>query len=59
MTTVAEICVELVCIGRPHALDPRNHISVPVFVHFGDGSVIQVGPLMGKDDHPVRPPRYK
>lgn len=59
MATIAEICVELECVGCPQALDTRDHISVPVFVHFGDCSVVQVGSLMGKGNAPVRPPWQK
>ena len=57
--TVAEIFVELERIGGHHVLDARDHVSVPVFVQFGDGRVVQVGFLIGKDNSPVRPPRNK
>ena len=59
MCTVAEIFIELERIRRPHVLDTRDHVSVPMFVDLGDGRVVQVGFLMGKDDHPVRPPWYE
>ena len=56
VTTVAEIGVELECIGGPHALDARDYISVPVFVRFGDVGVVQVSSLAGKGNAPMRPP---
>lgn len=40
MITIAEECIELECIGGPHALNTRDYISVTVFVHFGDGRVV-------------------
>ena len=59
MTTVAKKRVELECIGGSHTLDTRDHIPVSVFVHFCDGRVVQISSLMGEDNAPVRPPRYK
>ena len=56
MATITEKCIELEGIGGPHALDTRNYVSVAVFVHLGDGTVIQVGFFMGKDNAPVCPP---
>lgn len=51
-----EICIKLKSISGPSALDSRSHISVPVFVNFGDGRTVQAGPLMRKGNAPVRPP---
>ena len=59
MRTVAEISIELECIGSHHVLDAGDHVSVPMFVQLGDGRVVQVGFLVGKDNNPVRPPRNK
>ena len=59
MHTVAEIFIELERIGSHHVLDARDYVSVPVFVQLGDGRVVQIGFLVGKDNNPVRPPRNK
>lgn len=40
MTTGAEMYIELDRVGGPHGLDTRDYISIPVFVHFGDGRVV-------------------
>ena len=59
MRTVAEIFIELERVGSHHVLDAGDHVSVSVFVQLGDGRVVQVGFLVGKDNNPVRPPRNK
>ena len=59
MITVAKKIVELEGIGGSHVLNARDHISVPVFVHLGDVTIVQFSFLMGKDNAPVRPPWHE